>query len=140
MHSKRLWSDGLNKFIRTRVTTRVLRTVDKCGGLDEYLLGEKANRVKELGMGGWKLRWRIMQSPKVRERFRLERLRMGLVEPEVLVGSNGQLVTEAQVKEEMQQIDEELAEGAELGLGEDAQDIALETLPEAAPGQGKVVL
>src|ERR1700710_245959 len=45
--SKRLWSDSLKIFVRTRVTTRVLRTIDKCGGLDEYLLGEKANRVKE---------------------------------------------------------------------------------------------
>jgi len=131
----------LKIFVRTRVTTRVLRTIDKCGGLDEYLLGEKANRVKELGMGGWKLRWRVMQSPKVKERFRLESLRMGLPDvAEILVSSEGQLVTEAQVKEEMQKIDEQLAAEDEVGLGEDAQEIALETLPEATSRPEKVVL
>jgi len=123
------------------VTTRVLRTIDKCGGLDEYLLGEKANRVKELGMGGWKLRWRVMQSPMVKERFRLERLSMGLPDvQEVLLGLDGQLVTEAQVEEEMHKIDEQLLAEHEVGLGEDLQEIALETLPEATSRPEKVIL
>ena len=64
--------------MRTRVTTRVLRTIDKVGGLDEYLLGHKAARVKELGPWGWMLRWRIMQTPEVRERFARERVALGL--------------------------------------------------------------
>src|ERR1700731_2015402 len=34
---KRLWSQSLNTYLRIRVTARVLRTIDKCGGLDEYL-------------------------------------------------------------------------------------------------------
>lgn len=51
----------------------MLRTIDKVGGLDEYLLGGKAARIKELGMGGWKLRWRIMGSVKIKERFARER-------------------------------------------------------------------
>lgn len=59
---------------------RVLRTIDKVGGLDEYLLGGKAARVKELGMGGWALRWRIWQTEMVRERFRRERERLGVPE------------------------------------------------------------
>lgn len=58
---------------------RVLRTIDKVGGLDEYLLGEKAMRIKELGPWGWKLRWRIMQSETVFQRFESERMRLGLV-------------------------------------------------------------
>ncbi|KAK4149669.1 ribosomal L28 family-domain-containing protein [Chaetomidium leptoderma] len=78
VHHKRLWSASLGVFVRTRVTTRVLRTVDKAGGLDEYLLGRKPQRVKDLGPWGWRLRWRIMQSPAVRERFANERAALGL--------------------------------------------------------------
>jgi large subunit ribosomal protein L28 len=75
---KRLWSASLGVFVATRVTTRVLRTVDKAGGLDEYLLGIKPQRVKDLGPWGWRLRWRIMQTPAVRERFAAERAELGL--------------------------------------------------------------
>ncbi|KAK3343517.1 hypothetical protein B0T25DRAFT_554524 [Lasiosphaeria hispida] len=78
VHHKRLWSDALGVFVRTRVTTRVLRTIDKCGGLDEYLLGIKPARVAELGPWGWRLRWRIMQSPTLREKLNLERVKLGL--------------------------------------------------------------
>ncbi|KAL2117344.1 hypothetical protein VTJ04DRAFT_9512 [Mycothermus thermophilus] len=78
VHQKRLWSESLGVFVRTRVTTRVLRTIDKVGGLDEYLLGCKPQRVKELGPWGWRLRWRIMQTPAVRERFARERAALGL--------------------------------------------------------------
>ncbi|KAK3952983.1 hypothetical protein QBC32DRAFT_258820 [Pseudoneurospora amorphoporcata] len=78
VQQKRLWSKSLGVFVRTRVTTRVLRTIDKVGGLDEYLLGHKAARVKELGPWGWMLRWRIMQTEAVRERFRKERKMLGL--------------------------------------------------------------
>lgn len=59
---------------------RVLRTIDKVGGLDEYLLGGKRARVKELGMGGWELRWRIWQTDMVAERFRREREALGVPE------------------------------------------------------------
>ncbi|KAL0471160.1 hypothetical protein QR685DRAFT_525613 [Neurospora intermedia] len=78
VQQKRLWSKSLGVFVRTRVTTRVLRTIDKVGGLDEYLLGHKAARVKELGPWGWMLRWRIMQTPEIRERFAKEREALGL--------------------------------------------------------------
>lgn len=63
-----------------KVQARVLRTIDKVGGLDEYLLGGKRARVKELGMGGWALRWRIWQTEMVTERFRRERERLGVPE------------------------------------------------------------
>ncbi|EGS23374.1 mitochondrial 54S ribosomal protein bL28m [Thermochaetoides thermophila DSM 1495] len=75
---KRLWSDSLGVFVRTRVTTRVLRTIDKVGGLDNYLLGHKAQRIKDLGPWGWRLRWRIMQTPAIRERLAKERAALGL--------------------------------------------------------------
>ena len=110
--------------MKIRITARVLRTVDKCGGLDEYLLGEKAARIKELGMGGWKLRWRIMQTEKVRERFRVERERLGLPpKEEVLVGSHGNLVSKEQVEEEVRSFDEDLERGADVDIGEDVAEV-----------------
>lgn len=75
---RRLWSDSLRCFVQTRVTTRVLRTIDKAGGLDNYLLGDKSQRIKDLGPWGWKLRWRIMQSETVKQRFAAERAALGL--------------------------------------------------------------
>ncbi|ROW06795.1 hypothetical protein VMCG_04223 [Cytospora schulzeri] len=78
LQRRRLWSEALRCFVQTRVTTRVLRTIDKVGGLDNYLLGDKSQRIKDLGPWGWKLRWRIMQSDIVTERFRAERAALGL--------------------------------------------------------------
>ena len=65
-----------------KVQARVLRTIDKCGGLDEYLLGDKPARIKELGVEGWRLRWMVMRTEKVKKRMREERVALGLVEPE----------------------------------------------------------
>ena len=78
VHHKRLWSESLATWVRTRITTRVLRTVDKVGGLDAYLLGIKAARIKELGPWGWRLRWRIMQTPSLRKKLNAEREKFGL--------------------------------------------------------------
>jgi large subunit ribosomal protein L28 len=51
--------------------------------LDEYLLGEKEARIKELGESGWWLRWAIMQTPSVKKRFKEERKALGITgEPE----------------------------------------------------------
>jgi large subunit ribosomal protein L28 len=123
VHSKRLWSDSLQNYIRLRITTRVLRTVDKVGGLDEYLLGEKAGRIKELGMGGWKLRWRIMQTDAVMERFRKQRELLGLPpKEEVLVGSDGMAATQQQIENEIQQFDEGLQKGRDVDIGEEAEE------------------
>lgn len=77
-HTKRLWSVGLQAFIRVRLTTRTLRTIDKLGGIDEYLLGPKAARIKEMGPAGWALRWKVMQSPIIQEKFAREREALGL--------------------------------------------------------------
>lgn len=75
---KRLWSKSLGVFVRCRVTTRVLKTIDRCGGIDEYVLGDKPARIKELGPAGWALRWKVMQTDAVRIRFGREKRRMGL--------------------------------------------------------------
>ncbi|KAI5917201.1 ribosomal L28 family-domain-containing protein [Camillea tinctor] len=77
-HMKRLWSPALGGFIRTRLTTSVLKTIDKLGGIDEYLLGSKTRRLRELGPAGWALRWKIMQTPAVQARFARERAALGL--------------------------------------------------------------
>ena len=124
---QKLWSAALGMHIKLRITARVLRTVEKCGGLDAYLLGDKAQRIKELGMGGWKLRWRIMQTDAVKERFRLQREEFGL-EPreENLIGADGNLVTKAQLDEEVALYDEQLRKEAEIEIGEEVEEAAAE--------------
>lgn len=78
IHRKRLWSAALGAWVRTRLSLGVLRTIRKEGGLDAYVLGGKASRIKELGPGGWKLRWLVMQTRSVRDRFDAERERLGV--------------------------------------------------------------
>jgi len=116
----------------------VLRTVDKCGGLDEYLLGDKAARIKELGMGGWKLRWRIMQTETIKERFRLERQALGLPPKEELaLGSDGLPVSPEQVAEEIQKYDDAL-EDEEIDMGEELEAESSEPqFMEEAPAPSK---
>ena len=105
-----------------KVQCRVLRTIDKVGGLDEYLLGEKAGRIKELGMEGWKLRWRVMQTWVVKQRFKEERRKLGLPEEgEVVVASDGRPVSAEELQEEMKAYDEEL-DKKERETASDAED------------------
>ena len=79
VHKKKLWSNFLGRFVQVKVVTRVLRTIDKVGGLDEYLVGSDAPaRIKELGVTGWKLRWRVMQTRGYKERAAAERRALGL--------------------------------------------------------------
>ncbi|KAG9233843.1 hypothetical protein BJ875DRAFT_377769 [Amylocarpus encephaloides] len=116
VQSKRLYSEALKRQIRVRITTRVLRTVDKCGGLDNYLLGDKAQRIKELGMEGWRLRWRIMQTDKVKERFRKQREELGL--PTLLEAQLTTPISELERVAAIAEIDGELDKDAELAVGE----------------------
>lgn len=94
----------------------MLRTIDKVGGLDEYLLGERAGRIKELGVGGWALRWRLLGTEKVRERYKAERRRLGLPEEGIFYqGREGGVVGEEEYGEEeygeeVKAFDEELDE------------------------------
>ncbi|KAL2073604.1 hypothetical protein VTL71DRAFT_10930 [Oculimacula yallundae] len=143
VQSKRLWSDAMQDYIRLRITTRVLRTVDKVGGLDEYLLGNRAGRIKELGMGGWKLRWRIMQTEKVKERFRREREMMGLPpKMEEPIGLDGHPATLAQVQEDIGTFDTKLLNGQNVDIGDDLEAVEGELgfMHEEPAKQEKVVL
>lgn len=74
----KLYSEGMQKKIEIKVTTSVLRTIDKVGGLDNYLLGSTSQRIKDLGMAGWKLRWELMQQPGIKAKFAKEREALGL--------------------------------------------------------------
>jgi large subunit ribosomal protein L28 len=78
---KKLHSDALNEDVFIKVTRKALRTIYKSGGLDNYLLDDRPGRIKELGVFGWELRWRIMQTPKIQERFRKERKALGIPDP-----------------------------------------------------------
>ncbi|KAK4697513.1 large subunit ribosomal protein L28, partial [Lecanoromycetidae sp. Uapishka_2] len=129
IHNKRLWSDALGKFLAVRVQARVLRTIDKVGGLDEYLLGEKPQRIKELGMEGWRLRWKVMRSKAVRERFLEERKRLGLPE-------GGYLVQKAVARKVVQKIDG-VEEEVERVSGEVVDQIHATDEAEASTAEAK---
>lgn len=125
---------------------RVLRTIDKVGGLDEYLLGGKESRVRELGVEGWRLRWRVMQSGVVRRRFAEERRRLGLVEEGVdggMVGIDGRMVGEEAVRGQVEEFDRGLDERegeVVLGGGEDENLGAGFMKEEMAPEKPKIKL
>ncbi|KAJ4991025.1 54S ribosomal protein L24, mitochondrial [Stagonosporopsis vannaccii] len=76
--SKSLYSVALKKRIKLRVTSNVMKTIDREGGLDEYLLKDSVQRVKELGPTGWALRWTLMQKPEVIDRLRAEAVALGI--------------------------------------------------------------
>lgn len=78
VQEKRWFSDALGQWIRLRVVARVMRTIDKVGGLDNYVTGSSVARIKELGPAGWMLRYRIVRSPRMQRKFRAERERLGL--------------------------------------------------------------
>ncbi|KAI9931326.1 hypothetical protein ASPWEDRAFT_34104 [Aspergillus wentii DTO 134E9] len=78
---KKLWSEALGEHLYIKVTRKALRTIWKAGGLDNYLLDDRPGRIKEIGIFGWELRWKIMQTPKIQEQFKQERKRLGLPEP-----------------------------------------------------------
>lgn len=125
IRSKNLWSEALGTHVRTRVAARVLRTIDKLGGLDEYLLGSKPARVAELGPWGWKLRWRIMQTEKVQERFAREREALGLPprpEGDGMEDAPPEVVAEGVTNEGlMRETDRMLVQGDEFAIGEVAE-------------------
>ncbi|KAF2016960.1 hypothetical protein BU24DRAFT_420001 [Aaosphaeria arxii CBS 175.79] len=78
--SKALYSAALNRKIKLRITSKVLKTMDREGGLDEYLLKESEVRIKELGPLGWALRWTLMQQPEIIARFRAQAAALGLAQ------------------------------------------------------------
>ncbi|KEY69516.1 hypothetical protein S7711_02053 [Stachybotrys chartarum IBT 7711] len=84
VHVKVLHCPSFGANVRTRLTLRVLKTIRREGGLENYLLGRKPARVKELGPGGWNLRWLLCQTRAVQERWNEERRRLGLEEKPVV--------------------------------------------------------
>ncbi len=76
--AKALYSVALKKRIKLRVAARVLKTIDREGGLDEYLLKDSEHRIKELGPLGWALRWTLMQKTVVIDRLRSEAAALGV--------------------------------------------------------------
>ncbi|KAG0231234.1 39S ribosomal protein L24, mitochondrial [Actinomortierella wolfii] len=57
VQTKRLFSETLNDWIKLNMTTSVIRTVDKKGGLDRYLLDTKPELLGEKGL---EIRQRIL--------------------------------------------------------------------------------
>ncbi|PGH27264.1 hypothetical protein AJ80_00974 [Polytolypa hystricis UAMH7299] len=104
-----LRSEALGRDIPLRVTHRVLRTIEKVGGLDNYLLDDKPSRIKELGLFGWKLRCAVMQSGKIKQRFEVERKQLGLGAPETFDSFLERYLEEQKIKAypELQQLEEE---------------------------------
>lgn len=65
VQNKRIYSETLDKMIPFRVTTTALRTIDKVGGLDNYLLYTKEEKLgSDVG-----LKWKeiILRVKKERE-------------------------------------------------------------------------
>ncbi len=67
VNRKSLWSEALNRHIRVKVAARVVRTISKEGGVDNYLVKDKSARVKELGPTGWRLRYLVKKAQYQKE-------------------------------------------------------------------------
>ncbi|EGW33202.1 uncharacterized protein SPAPADRAFT_60532 [Spathaspora passalidarum NRRL Y-27907] len=63
----KLWSEALQKSIKTKASTKVLKTITREGGLDKYLTKEKPARVKTLGLKGWQLRYDVLKALEDKE-------------------------------------------------------------------------
>ncbi|KAG5360572.1 54S ribosomal protein L24 [Yarrowia sp. B02] len=60
-------SETLGKNIRITTVPRVLSTIRREGGLDNYLTKDTPLRIKELGVFGWKLRHKVLSAQKYYE-------------------------------------------------------------------------
>ncbi|KAH8710049.1 ribosomal L28 family-domain-containing protein [Phaeosphaeriaceae sp. PMI808] len=76
--NKALYSVALKKKVKLRITSKVLKIMDREGGLDEYLLKDNEHRIKELGPLGWALRWALLQKPEVIDRMRFQAAELGI--------------------------------------------------------------
>ena len=75
---KKIWSASLNTMVSVKVRMRTLKTIDKVGGLDNYLIGNKPARIKELGLTGWRLKWKVLRTNAMQKRIASEREALGL--------------------------------------------------------------
>ncbi len=71
-------SEALDRTMTIPITASCMRTIRKCGGLDQYLLGDKPARIKELGIFGWRLRWLVLNSDIMHQQYEKERKNLGL--------------------------------------------------------------
>src|SRR5277367_114882 len=72
---KHAWSETLERRIELRMTTSVMRTIEKAGGLDAYLTEcTTRRRLKELGPRGWELRAKLIRLMRERERGKYVRM------------------------------------------------------------------
>lgn len=83
VHVKSFYLPSVGANVKTRLTLRVLKTIRREGGLENYLLKSKPARIKELGPGGWNMRWLLMQTTAVQRQFNDERLALGLPPKEI---------------------------------------------------------
>lgn len=124
VHRKRLWSPALGMFVGTRVTARVVKAIDHAGGVDEYVLGERSQRIKALGPAGWALRWKVMNSDAVKLRYARERRKLGLKlgreDADRLVAAGDGPVGEHEIK-----TPEEEAAGVPIRVGKTLEMIGL---------------
>jgi large subunit ribosomal protein L28 len=107
------------------MTASVLHTIDRLGGIDEYLLGSKSKRIKELGPAGWRLRWKIMQTPAVQARFAKERAALGLPPKDAAAAAAfpAELAAEGLNSEAvLDEVDAMLERGDEFVLGDPAAE------------------
>ncbi|KAF9810986.1 hypothetical protein IEO21_06743 [Rhodonia placenta] len=65
IQNKRFFSDALQEFVQVKVSTRALKTINKYGGIDTYLLKTKSDLL------GWEgMRLRIMVRERISSRQR----------------------------------------------------------------------
>ncbi|KAF9184599.1 39S ribosomal protein L24, mitochondrial [Haplosporangium sp. Z 767] len=64
VQTKRLFSEALNDWIKLNMTTSVIRTVDKKGGLDRYLL---ETRPELLGAKGMEIKGKVIEALKAKQ-------------------------------------------------------------------------
>ncbi|EPT03226.1 hypothetical protein FOMPIDRAFT_1116508 [Fomitopsis schrenkii] len=59
IHNKRFFSDALQQFVRVKVSTRALKTINKYGGIDKYVL---ETRHELLGWEGMRIRVMVREA------------------------------------------------------------------------------
>ncbi|KAL2821927.1 ribosomal L28 family-domain-containing protein [Aspergillus granulosus] len=77
---KKFYSEALDEYLHIKVTRKAIRTIQKDGSLDNYLLKDHPARVRELGLFGWKLRYQVMQTEGVQKKLQRQRARLGMPE------------------------------------------------------------
>lgn len=76
VQEKRVYSEILDEMIPFHITTSALRSIDKMGGLDQYLLRSKHVSTKGEGEGQ-RIRNRIIQTTKHRHELKKQAIARG---------------------------------------------------------------